>query len=402
MKDRIRRRDFLIKGSLAATGLAVAKTAFATGKEIEAIRVGIIGTGDRGTGLAAEINGIDNLTVVAGCDILPFRLENFSGIVGKDVRTYSDYRKLLDNREVDAVIIASPLYLHAQMVADAIDAGKHIYCEKTMAYDIEQTLQVVKKVRSSKKVFQVGHQYRNYPLYSTIREKIRAGDIGDVKHFICHYNRNNNWRKPVPDPSLERTINWRMYRQYSGGVTAELSSHQIDVMNYLLDGHPQKIAGTGSINYWKDGRETFDNINLVFEYPQQIAGIVSCHLSNAHQPYVIRLLGTKGTIEIFRDTAFYYAEEETAMSAKQTGVVDGVSGATKPAEPGKGYPINLPLTEGYDATTYALRHFADCVMNNKVPDSNIETGRMAAISVDMANRAMENERIEYWKTEYDG
>jgi predicted dehydrogenase len=403
MKDIMPRRDFLIKSGLAASGMAAAKAGFSIGKQDETVRIGIIGTGDRGTGLASEISAISDFRIVAGCDVLPFRLETFVSLVGTGVKTYTDYRKLLDNKEIDAVVIATPLYLHKQMVFDAADAGKHIYCEKTMAYNIEQTLQVVKKVRSMKTVFQVGHQYRCYPLYSTVLEKINNGVIGDIKHFICHYNRNNNWRRTVPDPALEKMINWRMYREYSGGVTAELSSHQIDVMNYLLGSHPRKISGTGSTNYWKDGRETFDNINLVMEYPGQIAGIVSCHLSNAHQPYVIKLLGTKGTIEILRENAFYYPEETALeMAQKQTGIVDGVSGATKHIEAGKRYPVAVDLKEGYDATTYALHHFGHCVKNNQVPASNIETGKVAAIAVDMANRAMEHERIEYWKPEYGG
>ena len=396
------RNDFLEMSSFAAMGMATTRAAAAFASFDEKIRVGIIGTGDRGTGLASGINAINDLTVIAGCDILPFRLDAFVAVAGKGVKTYQDYRKMLDNKDVDAVIIASPLYLHKQMVFDAIDAGKHIYCEKTMTYNTEEAIQVAKKVRSSRKVFQVGHQYRNYPLYSTVYEKIKAGDIGEVKHFICDYNLNSQIRRPVPDPKLERTINWRMYREYSGGLTAELSSHQIDAINYLLDGHPIKITGFGSINQWKDGREIFDNINLVMEYPQHITGTVSCHLSNAHQAYVIKVLGTKGSIEIHRDKAFYYPEQSAlAGTPKQTAIVDGVSGATLNTEHGKAYPVKVELKQGYDATTYALLDFVTCIRSNKIPESNIETGRMAAITVDMANSAMENGGHEYWKPEYD-
>lgn len=397
------RKGFIRRSSLALAGMAIAGKGLSFTKPVDKLRVGIIGTGDRGTGLASEIDAMDDLVVVAGCDILPFRLDKFRSMVKNDVSTYTDYRKLLDNRAVDAVIIASPLYLHKQMVFDAVDAGKHIYCEKTMAYNIPQTLELVKKVKSSRKVFQVGHQYRNYPLYSTVYDKIRTGSIGEVRNFSCNYNLNTTMRRPVPDPKFERTVNWRLYREYSGGIVAELSSHQIDAMNYLLNGHPLKVTGFGSINHLKDGREVYDNINIVAEYPGQITGTFTCRLSNAHDTYVIKVHGTKGTIEIHRNEAFYYAESRmgTAVGGSTPEVIDGVSGATRNAEPGKAYQIDVDLKRGYDATTYALLDFVDCIRNSRTPASNIETGRMAAIAVDMANMAMEKGEVQYWKPAYD-
>jgi predicted dehydrogenase len=393
------RRDFILKSTLALGGLALAPVAFSFNSN-EKIRIGIIGTGDRGTGLATEINNLPDFQLVAGCDIQKDRLANFmKNVTGG--KAYTDYRQLLDNKDIDAVIISSPLYLHQPMAMDAIDSGKHVYCEKTMAYNIEQSLQLSKKVKGSGKVFMVGHQYRHYPLYAGVLQKIKEGHIGDVKHFICHYNRNSNWRKPVTDPSLERIINWKMYREYCGGLATELSAHQIDILNYMFDSPPEKISGFGSINYWKDGRETYDNINLVFAYPNNITGTVSCHLSNEHQPYVVKLIGTKGAIEIHRTQAFFYPESTTLNKPVQTGVVDGVSGATKPMEAGKSYQIPISLKEGYDATTYALIDFADCIRNNKIPASNVNTGRMSAIACHLANSAMDNNRIEYWKPEYN-
>jgi predicted dehydrogenase len=107
---------------------------------------------------------------------------------------------------------------------------------------------------------------------------------------------------------MERAINWRMYKEYCGGVLSELSAHEIDIVNWMQDSHPLKVAGFGGIDYWKDGRETFDNIRLVYEYPGGVKASVTSILSNEYKGYSIRILGSKGTIEILRDQAYIYPE----------------------------------------------------------------------------------------------
>ena len=140
---------------------------------------------------------------------------------------------MLDDPEVDAVVIATPLSMHYDMAKAALDAGKHIYQEKTMTYQIREALHLVKLVDEHKdQIFQVGHQYRYLPLYFKVAEMIRGGSIGDVTNVYVQWNRNADWRRPVPDPQYERLINWRMYREYSSGLTAELHSHQIDFINW--------------------------------------------------------------------------------------------------------------------------------------------------------------------------
>ena len=100
-----------------------------------------------------------------------------------------------------------------------------------------------------------------------IVDMIQAGEIGKVSSIQAQWNRNGNWRRKVPDPSLERLINWRMYKEYSGGLVAELCSHHIDFVNWVIGENPKKIMGSGGIDYWNDGRETFDNVHLLFNYP---------------------------------------------------------------------------------------------------------------------------------------
>jgi len=166
----------------------------------------------------------------------------------------------------------------------------------------------------------------------------------------------------------------------------------------MLDSHPLKVAGLGGIDYWKDGREIFDNVRLVYEYPDGVKSSVTSILSNEFRGYSIRILGSKGTIEILRDRAFIYAE----ASQKTLGTVDGVTGATIQVMPeGKGKPIVFQeQTPVLDPTSYALKDFANCIIEGKSPASNVKTGRDAAIAVHMGNQAAETEKTQYWKDEY--
>jgi len=392
------RRKFIATGALAITGLtAFGYEGMSLGDlgQTAPIRIGLIGSGSRGQGLATLLDKIQAFELVACCDIIPENLQGGMKLAAKGARSYTDYKKLLQDKEIQAVIIATPLYLHYPMAVDAIAAGKHIYMEKTMAYTIPQALDLVKKVERSKLVFQVGHQYRYYSMYLKVKEILSKGWIGKVSHYECQYNRNSDWRKPVSDPKMERAINWRMYKEYCGGVLSELSAHEIDIVNWMEDSHPLKVAGFGGIDYWKDGRETFDNIRLVYEYPGGVKASVTSILSNEYKGYSIRILGSKGTIEILRDQAYIYAE----ATKKTLGTVDGVTGATMEVLPaGKGQKI--VFEEQSEPTTYALQDFAECILKGKKPASNVNNGRDVAIAVHMGNQAAETEKTQYWKDEY--
>ena len=397
------RRKFLYSGAVTLTGIAAAATlpAWALAAPGAApVKAGLIGTGNRGSGIARLLKKNPALEIVACCDTIPANLQKGMALAAKGAKAYTDYRKLLENKEVEAVIIATPLYLHYDMAKDALDAGKHVYVEKTMTYDIPQALQLVNQVRKSGLVLQVGHQYRYYALYHRVKEIIAQNWLGTVTHFECQYHRNSNWRNPVPDPAMERLINWRMYREYSGGLVAELCGHQIDIVNYILDSHPLRVVGMGGIDYWKDGRETWDNVRTVFEYPGGIKSSVSSILSNAYNGYAIRVLGNRGTLEIQRDKAFIYSEDVK----KVLDTVDGVTGATRTdGPPGQGMPLAFgkagePVPE---PTTSALIDFAACIRNKKKPVSGVESGKDAAVAVHMANHAIETGASQHWKAEYN-
>lgn len=387
----MKRREFVIKSTLAYAAVATTSSAMASVlnfKNVNAtLNIGVIGTGDRGSGLIPIINRINNFNVVACCDILPFRLEKGLTKVDGKAKAYSDYRKLLENKNVDAILLATPFNTHSQIAIDALDANKHVYCEKTMAKGYDGIQNLVTKVAESKTIFQTGHQYHSSRLYTHVVDLIKNGKVGKIAAFECQWNRNGNWRRPVPQPELERAINWRMYREYSGGLLAELCSHQIDFANWVLNETPIQVMGTGGVDYWKDGRETYDNIHLIYNYPSGVKAKFTCLTSNAKDDYKIKVMGDKGTIILDYSKAWFFPE---GINKKELGDLDGVSGATVKWDKGLGIPIEV---DHLDPSQQALIDFRDSIVLNKEPISNINTGANAAICIQMGLDAMYNNEI---------
>ena len=391
----MKRRDFIKKGSLLSAGMMASTYSMtAMGNIIGAnkqINIGVIGTGSRGSGLIPILNSIEDVKVVACCDVLPFRLEEGLKRSGSNAKSYTDYRALLDDKDIDAVLVTTPFNTHSAIAIDAIEAGKHVYSEKTMAKGFKGIQALVEKVPQSNLIFQTGHQYHSSRLYKHVVKLIDQGEIGDIISFECQWNRHGDWRRPVPDPTLERAINWRMYREYSGGMAAELSSHQIDFVNWVLKENPKQIMGVGGIDYWKDGRETFDNIHLLFEYPSGVKAKFTCLTSNALGDYQIKILGSKGTIQLDYDKAWISYEKGFE---KELGDVDGVSGATII---NNNLQIGMPINISHiDPTKQALVDFRDSIIHHTLPISNVYTGAHTAIAVQMSLDAMINNEIVYW------
>jgi predicted dehydrogenase len=364
------------------------------------MNVGIIGCGDRGTGLMHVINQLpDQYHVGMICDVLDFRLDNAK----KQMPTASitrDYKKILDSRDIDAVVIAVPLNMHYQVAKDALEAGKHVYLEKTMTYSIEQAIKLVDLVKSRPQlILQVGHQYRYTPLYFKVKEMINKGYLGKVTQIDCRWDRNGSWRRNVPDPALERQINWRMYKEYSGGLPAELLSHQIDFVNWAFDTHVDEVYATGGIDYYKDGRETYDNVQAVLRYDSGgMIGNFGATCANSHDGYLFKFKGSKGSISLLVDQAVFYPEKKALKELHET--VDGVTGATKLTwNKDGGIPIETgPLMDG---SWYSLTDFHKCVTSLQQPSSNVLTGAKTAITVGMINKSLFGNTVERWNSAYD-
>jgi len=398
----MKRRTFIKNSGWLAGGITLSNSfrSFGIMNDHQKINIGIIGCGDRGKGIMSVMKDLKNIfNVVAICDVLDFRFTEAKKLMpGSNLRSYTDYRQLLDDKNIDAVVNATPLYLHFQISSDALKAGKHIYHEKTMAFTIEESLSFIKLVESKpRQVFQVGHQYRSVPLYGRVKEMIEKDYLGKVTQIDCRWDRNSSWRRPVPDPKLERQINWRMYKAYSGGLTAELLSHQIDFINWAFKSTPETIIGTGGIDYYKDGRETFDNVQVVLRYSEGMIGNFGATCGNSREGYIFKIKGTKGTVELTVNEGFYFPESKTR---KELETVDGVTGATK-IEWTKEGGIPVLKEKSKDGTWYALKEFYDCIQSKKLPSSNVYTGAKTAIIVKLANESMYQNEIHKWKPEYN-
>lgn len=364
------------------------------------VNVGIIGIGVRGRHLMKVIKAdVPGMRIMAYCDVLDSHLSMGATLADRKAKGYRDYHKLLSDPLIDAVFIATPLHLHYPMVMAALDAGKHIYCEKTLAYDIAQSLAITRAAGTSSRVFHVGYQERSSPLFQQIRRLIDNGACGMIASIDCCWNRNGDWRRQVKDAANERLINWRMYRAYSGGLMAELCSHQIDLVNWITQSHPLKARGSGGIDFWKDGRETFDQVTAILDYPSGLKARFTALTTNASEGFRMKFYGTKATIEVNRENGqqgFIYPEVVQGM--------DGITGATDlSASPVTRIPILVDGDSVYvdDSTSRALLHFRDAILSDEPPHSTVKSACLSSIGVHMANLAMENDTVEAWRAEYD-
>lgn len=393
------RRRFIQHTGAFAGGLLLNNgwlKAFAT--DNTPIQIGVIGCGDRGKGIMSILLQMPELFhITAVCDVLDYRLAETRKL-GKFTEL-TDYHQLLDNKQITAVAIAVPLNRHFDVALDALSAGKHVYLEKTMTYNIPQAVEMVAKARQyPKQVLQVGHQYRYSPLYFRVKDMIEKGYLGKVTQIDCRWDRNWNWRRPVPDPSLERKINWRMYKEYSGGLAAELLSHQIDFINWAFNTHPDEVFGTGGIDFYKDGRETYDNVQVMLRYTQTgMVGNFGATCGNSHEGYVFKIKGTKGMVSLLVNEGVFYPEPETR---KELSTVDGVTGATK-IEWNKDGGIPILKEKLKDGTWYAFQDFYQSIAKGQLPASNVFTGATTACCVHLANQALYGHSIGKWSTDYN-
>lgn len=308
---KLPRREFLKIAGLIA-GSSIVASNFLWLKDIDAeidtdrdIKLGIIGIGSRGKLLAEILMDIPGVHIVALADDYLPHLEEGKALIGKEVRGYSDHRSMLDKEKLNAVVIATPLHEHARHIVDAIEAGCHVFCEKTLALNIDQCNAVYQIAKGSGKVFYGGYQ-RIFDLkYLKAFEMISNGDIGGVRQIRGFWHRNDDWRRIVPKPELERKLNWRLYHDYSCGLMTELAVHHLQVINQMFNTRPEAVWGVGSINHWKDGRDALDNVNLVYKYPGDTHMVYDAMISNRHYGLELQVLGSKGTIELETGRIWY-------------------------------------------------------------------------------------------------
>lgn len=412
-QNLISRRDFL-KGSAAtvtAASVGLLGTAVAQESDVKPDRVvcAFIGTGSQGSMLLGKAMRVPGVRMAGICDIYPPHLKRGLDIA-RTARGYEDYRWMLERKDVEAVFIATPLYLHAQMANDAMQAGKHVFCEKMMAYSVDQAKSMARTSRSTGKILQIGHQRRHNQLYNHAYKLIQEGVLGQITHVRAVWNRNGSWRRAVPEPKYERLLNWRLYSEYSQGLMAELASHQLHVANWFLDALPISVMGMGGVDYWKDGRDVYDNVNVLFEYPEAVKVYYQSLTTNQFDGYYEQFMGDKGTLVISTDYARLYQEprvEDIAWASmahrekiggKDAIILDADVTTKLRQESSEGEHIE---TEGARKDDYLneIESFIQSVREGTPCICDAEEGLRSAVTCIVANEAMAKQKKLTYKAD---
>ena len=202
------------------------------------------------------------------------------------------------------------------MTLDALSAGKHVYCEKAMALTMDECKAVYDAYQRTDRVLYFCMQRMFDEKYIKGMQMIHSGLIGEIVGERCYWFRNHDWRRPIPSPELERQINWRLYWDYSAGLMTELASHQLEVCCWAKQLVPESVMGMGDIVFWKDGREVYDNVNLVYRYADGVKINYESLISNKFNGMEDQVLGNKGTMNLA--TGMYYLENEAG--GKKSGI----------------------------------------------------------------------------------
>jgi len=275
-------------------------------------RVAMIGTGSRGQYHLVNLQGIEHAEVVALCDIYQPNLDAASALFPK-AKTYTDYRQMLEDKDIDGVIIATPLHLHAKLTIESLSAGKHVFCEKAMALTMDECREVYNAYSHQDKALYYCMQRMYDEKYVQGIQMIKNGLIGDVVGMRCNWFRNADWRRPVPSPELEKQINWRLYREFSGGLMTELASHQLEVCTLVTGKMPVEVSGFGDIIYWKDSRDVYDSCSVVYRFGDGRLINYQTLISNKFNGMEEQILGSQGTVDLSK--GIYYLEEDHDIPA---------------------------------------------------------------------------------------
>jgi predicted dehydrogenase len=383
------RRQFLKTALAASAGLPIAAAMYFGFKKLDGkpVKTALIGTGDEG-GVLTGAHNPDYLEIVAVCDIRPSNLKRiFEGdkanlvarpglnrIYGKKTAARikkfdGDYQKMLEDPwvkdNVEAVIIALPLHLHAPAAIACMEAGKHVLCEKLMARTVADCKKMIRTARATDRILTIGHQRHYSLLYQHALDVIKSGQLGTIKHIRALWHRNNSWPllkdgQPVKDPitggdmirdgwrkavpkedrdklekaikdygydTLEQLVRWRLFRKYGGGLMAELGSHQLDACSIFLGKvHPLAVSGVGGKFFYDDERECDDNVFCTFEFPgpdyfakdkfkhgkiDEVVVTYSSINTNGFEPYGECIMGSRATMTVEKEqTAALYPEND--------------------------------------------------------------------------------------------
>src|SRR5579872_2695499 len=438
------RRDFFKNAGGAGMALGLAGSAMAargakatsSGRVIGAndrINVGVIGVGGRGDYVSKAFQRYGDAhdkscQIVAVCDVYEKRkrlaAEHFK------VKGYLDYRELLKQPDLDAVIVATPDHWHAKIAIDAMDQGKDVYCEKPMCHTNEEMKQLVDTVKETKRVFQVGSQTTSADQWWKAKKAIADGMIGKMIMSQGSYHRNSvdgEWNYKIeeaagPDATGEDFIDWKMwlgpapkrawdadrffrfrkYWDYSGGIATDLFYHVVAPLNICWDRpqFPHKVAASGGIYggpAFEMKREVPDTFHLMAEYPEGHSVVLSSSMANSqHIPGLIR--GHEGTIIMVEHGQFEGRTDNIIVRPQTRNVRDNGQITRKPINPDYkfGTEEQKIAVDQYDAMTAHINNFIECIRTRKRPRLDVETGACAQVVISMAVESYRHGKVLYF------
>lgn len=396
------RRAFLKKTAIASAAFLAPKLASGTLGANDRVRVAMIGAGSRGQDLLKQIAAVPGTQVVAIADVYTRRFDEAKQIV-PGIQTFDDYRRVLDLKDIDGVIVATPLHIHARHFVDTVAAGKDLYAEKTMTWSIPEAEKCLEAARKSDRVIQIGLQHQTGGPFADAKKWMSEGIVGKVTQVDSWMSRNTphgqgQWvRQPASDCTAQnvgwtaflngrpdkgfdayRFMNWRLFWMFSGGNVTENMIHQMAWIMTLLDlPLPTAAYMSGGVFSEKDGREVPDTIAVTLDFPNDLIVTWQSTFSDRRYGLGQKILGSDGTIE-------YTA-----------GATDMVSGESE--EQIRYYPesVNRPngaVLRGESPTPSHMANWIDCMRSRKTPNSPVELGYRTAVVAHMSNLSYREKR----------
>jgi len=396
VRKKMGRRAFIKGVALGTAGFMACPPSRVLGAN-DRVRVGVIGYGGRAQELVKQVQAIPSADLVAVADIYTRRLDEARQL-SSTLQTFDDHRRLLDSKNIDAVIVASPLHIHCRHFVDALAAGKDLYSEKTMTWSIAEAEKCLATASGSNRIVQVGLQHESSGSLADTKKWIGEGMVGRVTHVQSWMSRNTphgkgQWVRPIPpdcnaqnvnwkaflngrpdrpfDPN--KFINWRLFWEFSGGNVTENMVHQIAWIITALDlSLPTAACMSGGVFSEKDGREVPDVIAVTLDYPNDLVVTWQSTFSNSHYGLGEHILGSDGTIE-------HVAGETDMVTGRSANFVHY-------------YPETInrkggAALTGQTADQSHMANFIDCVRTRKQPNASVEIGYRSAIAAHMANIA---------------
>jgi predicted dehydrogenase len=402
---KLTRRNFLKKSSLATlfgvTGgveiVAERPAERRSERRAEAMNVGLIGFGAWGREIAATLARIPEVRLAAVCDVYDVMLRRAER-AAPDAARLTDYRAVLDDPDVHAVVVATPTHTHRAIAGAALDAGKHVYCEAPMAATVDDARALARAARdASDLIFHVGQQFRADPQYLSVSKFIRGGALGKAVMTRAQWHTKQSWRRTSPNRERERALNWRLDPSVSLGLVGEAGIHQIDTALWFLGARPTAATGFGQIMLWDDGRTVPDTVQSILAFPNGVHMIFDATLTSSFDGQYDLFYGSESTImmreskawmfkevdapmlgwEVYARRDKFYKEEGIALLANATKLDAQDLGPTDPI-PGAETPL-----------FYALKEFVDNFFFGPFePSAGYREGFDAAVVAIKANEAI--------------